>query len=456
MCIRDSFEDISQEKDYEHLCNGIAETLLNALGKISDLRIPARTSSFSFKDKGLTVQEIGQKLNVQNVLEGSVQVSGDEIRITAQLSKVEDGFQIWSEDYEQKMENVFSIQDDIALKIIKSLSIKLIGEKEGQIIKHYTDNIEAYDLYNKGRHFVNMRTEESLKRAIEYFDQAIERESDYAAAYSGKANAYGMLPYYEMVPSKEALSKAREAATKAIELDGNLPEAHTALGHIQSNEWNWKEGEREYNISIELNPNNADVHYLYAMLLLTLGRFDKAVREIELARELDPFSPIINRNIGQVYYYARQYDKAITTLKNSIEMAPNFSGAHAFLGLTYLDKEMYEEALAEFQTEKEISGAAGIGMEPFIIITYARMGDRKEAEIALKKFQDKIKDTYFSPAILSVMYIHLDDLDKASQLLEEAYEARDNWLSYIKVTPLNDPIRDDPRFKAVLKKMNLE
>jgi tetratricopeptide (TPR) repeat protein len=392
---------------------------------------------------------------VENVLEGTVQVEGDRLRITARLSKVEDGFQIWSENYEQKMENVFSVQDDIARNIVNSLKIELIDEKKEQIIKHYTDNIEAYDLYIKGRHFVNMRTEESLKRAIDYFGQAIEKEPNYALAYAGLSYAYDLLPDYSYVPRPEASLKAKKAASKALELDDNLAEAHFAMASVHFSEWNWEKAEGEINKAIELNPSYAEIHHSYAMDLNMLGRFDEAIREIKLARELDPFSIVINRNIGQVYYFARQYDNAIEAAKHTLEMAPIFPGTHWVLGMAYLEKGMFKEALAEFEAENEITGI-GFGVEPFIIITYSRMGDRKEAEIALKKFQDKIKAVSFPPFALSLMYIHLDERDKAIVYLEKAYEIRDNWLRYIKVMPLIDPIRDDPRFQTIIKKMGLE
>ncbi|UCE41820.1 MAG: protein kinase [Candidatus Aminicenantes bacterium] len=449
------FEDISQQKDYEHLCDGIAETLLNALNNISDLRIPGRTSSFSFKGKGLTVQEIGQKLNVENILEGTVQVEGNRLRITARLSKVADGFQIWSENYEKEMEDVFSVQDDIARNIIKSLKIKLIGEKGEQIIKHYTDNIEAYDLYVNGRQFVNMRTEESLKKAIEYFGQAIEKEPNYALAYAGLSYAYDLLPDYSYVPRTEATSMAKEAASKALELDDDLAEAHFAMASTHFSEWNWKKAEREYKKAIELNPNYAETHHSYAMDLAILGRFDEAIREIELARRLDPFSLVINRNVGQIYYLARQFDSAIEASKHTLEMAAIFPGTHWVLGMAYLEKGMFKEALAELEAENEITGI-GFGVEPFMIVTYARMGDRKQAEIMLKKLQDKIKGIPFPPFALSIMYLHLDERDKAIVYLEKAFETRDNWLRYIKVMPLLDPFRNDPRFQAIIKKMGLD
>ncbi|MBA7667552.1 hypothetical protein ES703_75646 [subsurface metagenome] len=266
------FVDLSPAKDHEYLCDGIAETLINALSGIKDLHIPARTSAFSFKAKDMDIREIGQKLNVETLLEGSVQVAGDRLRISARLSNVDDGYQLWSESYERGLDDVFAVQDDIAQKIVKALKIELLDEKETQIVIRYTENTEAYQLYLKGRYFWNNRTEDGFTKAIDYLEQAIEKDPSYALAYAGLADCYNTLGNYGYLMPKEAYPKAKEAAQKALSIDNMLAEAHTSLAFaLMAYDWDWEGAEREFKKAIELNPGYATGHQWYAIYLIGRG-----------------------------------------------------------------------------------------------------------------------------------------------------------------------------------------
>jgi TolB-like protein len=289
------FEDLSPKKDYEYLCKGIPETLINALTNIQDLWVPARTSSFSFEGKKQDAREIGQKLGVDHLLEASVQVFGDRIRITARLVNVNIGSNIWSETYDRKMENIFAIQDDIAQAIVKALEVKLLGGKKELLVKNYTDNSQAYNLFLQGRYFWNKRTADDLKKAVDYFNQAVGLDPNYALAYAGLADAYVTLPFYEALPPKVVFSHAKVAVMKALDIDETLAEAHSALGMIRMyDDWDWKAAEAELKRAIQTKPGYAAARQWYAEFLIAMGRHEEAIAEMRRARELDPLSLIIN------------------------------------------------------------------------------------------------------------------------------------------------------------------
>jgi len=327
------FEDLSQAKNNEYLCDGISETLINALTNIEGLWVPAQTSAFSFKGKTQDIREIGQKLGVDNVLEGSVQVAGDNLRVTARISNVQDGRQVWSEIYNRKMSDMFAIQDDIAKAIVTALQVKLLGEKGGPIVKNYTENLEAYRLYLQGRNYWNKREEPDLIKSIEYFEKAIEIDPNYALAYTGLGDAYQVLANNGFWPAEKALPKAKAAALKALGIDDKLAEAHTSLAQIMKDyDWDFIGAEKEFKLAIELNPSYATAHQWYGGLLSTLGRHEEAIREIKTARNLDPLAPRIGENVGWLFYNARRYGQALEELNKAIELDPNHSETHVTLG----------------------------------------------------------------------------------------------------------------------------
>jgi serine/threonine protein kinase/tetratricopeptide (TPR) repeat protein len=450
------FDDLSPGKDQGYLCDGLAESLINALTKIKDLRVPATTSSFSFRDKQRDIKEIGEKLNVETVLRGSVQKAGNRVRITSQLIKVSDESLLWSEQYNRDLEDVFAIQDEISLAIVDRLNLSLFGDEKAELLKRHTEDIEAYDIYLKGRYFWYKRTEEGLKRALEYFEKAIEKDPDYALAYVGIADSYLMLDAYTAIPARESYMNAKEAALKALEIDNTLAEAHSSLAYLKMRYDRDSEGaERDYKTAIELNPNYATAYLWYGLYLRGMARYDEAIKQIKHASRLDPFSLVTNRVLGEVFYSAQQYDQAIEALQRTIEMNPNFSYARLYLGKAYVQKSMYEEALVEFQKEKDISVIGDPGPEACIGITYALMGKKREAQNILDDLLER-SNKALSVGTMAGLFFALGKKDQGFKLLEKGYEERNILYWVLRDDMLFGSVRSDPRFKALLKKMNLE
>jgi len=442
------FVDLSPQEDQAYFCDGLADELINRLSKIEKVRVPARTSVFSFKGKELDIREIGKKLEVETVLEGSVRKAGDKIRITVQLVKVDDGYPLWSEKYDRSMEDIFALQDEISLAIVDNLKIKLLGKEKQELIKGQTQNLEAYDSYLKGRYFWNKRTVEDIKKSVEYFQQAVEDDSKYALAYAGLADSYITLGDWQGLSPKEAFPEARKAAEKALEIDNLLAEAHNALAYVKYiYEWDWPGAERGFKHSISLNPNYATAHQWYAEFLTVMGRFDEALEEIKRARKLDPLSLIINAIGGWPYLYSHKYDQAIEYFKKTLEMDPDFRPAHSYLGRTYIGKGRYKEALREYEIIEDFSGVG---------LAYAKMRKTKEAKLVLTELIERSKNIYIPPSRIAFIYFALGDNDTGFEWLEKEYEERGFNMTRLKVHPELDIVRSDPRFQAWLKKMNLD
>jgi len=451
------FEDLSQARNNEYLCDGISETLINALINIEGLWVPAQTSAFSFKGKTQDIREIGQKLGVDNVLEGSVQVAGDSLRVTARISNVQDGRQVWSEIYNRKMADVFAIQDDIAKAIVTALKIKLLGEKDGPLIKNYTENLEAYSLYLQGRNFWNRRGEADLIKSIEYFEKAIGIDPNYALAYAGLGDAYGALGSNAFWPPEKAFPKAKAAALKALEIDNNLAEAHASLvGIMMCYDWDFAGAEKEFELAVELNPNYAAAHQWHGVLLSILGQHEEAIREIKIARDLDPISPRISAHVGWVLYSARRYEQAFEELNKALEVAPNHSDSQDNLGLAYEAMGKYEEAVKCFRQAVEMSGGAK-EYESHLASCYALMGKREEARKILNSIIEYSKENYVSSVFISRVPAVLGEKGQALAWLEKAFRERDPNLLYdLKTYHGFDPLRSDPRFTALLRKIGLD
>ena len=442
------FTDLSPQKDQEYFCNGLAESLINALSKVRDLRVPAMNSTVSFKGEERDIREIGEKLKVNTLLRGSVQKAGNRLRITAQLINVADESLLWSEQYNREFNDLFSIQDEISFAIVDKLKVNLLGEEKEGLIKRYTENIEAYNLYLKGRYFWNKRTEDDLKKGIEYFKQAVEVDPNYALAYAGLADCYIVLPFYAGYLPEEAYPRARTVALKALELDSMLAEAHISLAAVKNwYDWDWPAAEREFKRAIELNAGLATAHHWYAELLKNIGRIDEAITEIRRAHELDPLSTIINRNSGVYLYYARQYDDAIEQFRKTLEIDSGHINTYDYLGWTYLKKGMFKEAKEVFQRAKS----------PALAYACTALGNRDEALAVLDDFKKISSQQYVDPFIFAIIYLGLGEIDKTFEALEKAYQERSaNLVDRIYVDPLFDRIRSDPRFKSLMKKLNFE
>jgi serine/threonine-protein kinase len=447
------FADLSPQKDQEYLCDGMTDEIIVKLSRLEGWKVMNMTSMMRYKNSDKDVKEIGQELDVSIILEGRIRKEKDDIRVTAQLVNVEDGFQLWTETYEQRLEGVFSIQSDVAEKIAEALETKLSPEDKKLLAMKPTESTEAYSLYLQGRWFLNKRKSEDFKRAIEYFEQAIERDPDYALAYSGLANSYTLLANYVGSP-KINYPKAEVATLKALEIDDKLAEAHASLAYIKMNYYFDLAGaEEEFKQSLDLNPNHGRTHHWYALCLAFMARFNEAIKEIKRAIELDPFFLGGHRDVGFIFYLERKYDQAIEAYKRAIKMDPNSSGTHRYLGLAYSQKSMHDEALKEFQIEQYIRKSAWLDINVGVI--QARMGNIDEAKQILEKFKDEdgILLLHYSIALICFF---LGDDDCGFDRLERAYEAREPSMRMLKVDPLFDNVRTNPRFKALLKKMNLD
>jgi serine/threonine protein kinase/tetratricopeptide (TPR) repeat protein len=451
------FANMSADPEQEYFCDGLAEELINALTHIKDLKVIARTSAFSFKGRNVNVRDIGKELRVGSVLEGSVRKAGNRIRITAQLVDAVEGHHLWSERYDREMEDIFAIQDEITLAIVDNLKPVLLGGEKAKLLKRQPVGLEAYNLYLQGRWFWNKRTGDDLRKAIEYFEKALEKDPEYARAYTGLADSYITLPVHTAYPPKEAYSKAEEAAIKALEIDDTLSEAHTSMAAVLDNlGWNWEEAEKEYKRAIELNPGYAIAHHWYGLDLMFRGRFEEAIAEYERAIELDPFALIVRINLAQAFIYSRQCDQAIKVARKIIDVDPGYIWAHFELGDAYLQMSMYEEALAEFHMEKETPGSKGLYIDACIGLTLARMGKRAKAQKVLDDLLQQSKDMYVSSSALARLYFALGEIDKGFEYLKKAYDEHDFHLRYLRVDHNFGSARSDPRYTAMLKKMGLD
>jgi len=450
------FADISPQKDQEYFCDGMTDDIITKLTKIQELKVISRTSVMRYKKTDKDIKEIGQELGVASILEGSIQKAGNDIRVNAQLINVDDGFHLWAETYDRELKNVFKIQSDLAENITSALKAKLSTEEKRGLEKKPTEDIEAYNIYLKARNFWNMRTEEGLQKSLEYFQKAIEKDPTYALAYSGIADYFNLIGYYDLLPSKDAFPKARDAANKALELDETLAEAHTSLAWIKTFfEWDWSGAQRSYKRAIELNPSYATAHHWYAALLGTIGRHNESIAEAKRAQELDPASVAISCSLGGMFLFARRYDKSIEELQKAIELDPNFYIPHWYLTYPYAMKGLHDEAIAEAHKALKLSGGS-LRMKGVLSYAYAVSGKQAEAKNLIVEINKLSKQTYISPFGIALIYVALGEKDKAFELLETAYEQRDHWLYQLKVVAYLDSLRPDPRFKEMLRKMNLE
>jgi len=450
------FVNMSADPENEYFSDGLAEDIINALTKLKNFRVAARTSAFSFKGKKTNIREIGRALNVETVLEGSVRKAGNRLRITAQLINVDDGYHIWSEQYDRVMEDVFAIQDEITHAVVHKLKVELLGNDEEIIVKKYTDNVHAYQLYLKGRYFWNQRYKGTLQQALDYFQEAIESDPNYALAYSGVADCYTSFGTWHFLPPQKAFPLAKKAAQKAIELDGNLAEGHTSLGLINMvYDWDWSSTEKALQRAIELNPNYALAHCYYGHLLVMSGRFAEAKVVAKKSLELEPLSLVVNAFAGITFYLAREYDHAIHQLQKTLEIDSNSILAHFFIAWSYSQKSMHEEAVEASQKAVDIVEGSTLWLANLGTV-FGLAGKKKQAEQILKKLQRTAKKGFVSPVQFAWIYIGLGEKKEALNWLEKAYNEQAGTLNVLKVAPEYDSLRDEPRFQKILKKMNLD
>ena len=449
------FENKSGNADSEYLSDGLAESLIYRLSQLSNLKVTPRSSAFRYKGKDVDAEKIGNELGVDAVMSGRLIQRGDDLTISVDLIDVRNKKTIWGEQFQRKMSDLLATQRDIASTITEKLQVRLSGNDTKGISKPYTNDNEAYQLYLKGRFYSNKRNAEALKKSIEYFNQAIEKDPNFALAYAGLSDVYGQLPVYSAGSPRENVPKAMAAARKALEIDESIAEAHSALGfQLFYYEWNVPESNKEFQRAFELNPNYATAYQWYGIWnLASTGRFDEAIAELKRAQELDRLSLIINTNLGESYIYARQYDKAIEQLRKTLELDQSFYRAHWTLGVAYELKASFPEAIAEYQKARALDddprALAMLGH------AYAISSKRDEALKALDQLKELAKRRYVSPINFVFIYVGLGEKDEAFQWLETCYQERDPQMTRLKVNPLFDPLRSDPRFTELMRRVGL-
>jgi TolB-like protein/Tfp pilus assembly protein PilF len=451
------FRNLSSDPEDEYFSDGLAEELTDALTRLDGLQVASRTSAFAFKGSQQGLAEIGAKLRVGLVLEGSVRRSGKRLRITVQLTNVAEERGLWSERFDRELEDVFAIQEEIAARVVSTLKLRLGDDATSHLVKRYTQNLVAYNLYLKGRYQWNRSTPEALLKAVESFEQAVAEDPNYVSPFCGLADCYLVLGARALLPPKAAWEKARAATFRALELNSTLADAHGCLGAVLAvSELNWAAAEREFKYALALNPESALARHWYAMALLTpKGKTEQAIAEMKRAVELDPLSLIYNSTLAWIYYLNERWESAAEQCARSLEIDPNHFESLWCLGATYSELGRKEEGVVIFQRLMSMSAGAPL-MLGSIGHNYAKMGMRKEAEGVLRDLAEAAKQGYFSPIYAAWTYANLPDHDKAFECLEKAYEDRDFQIRYIHQSPALRALREDPRFAVLLRKMDLD
>ena len=448
------FVNASGNPDAEYLSDGMTETLIGSLSQLPKLNVKARSSVFRYKGKDTNAHTIGKELNVQAILNGRIIQRGDQLTLSLELVDASTENVLWSQQYNRTQSDLITLQSEIARDVSSKLKSKLSGADVAKVEKNYTANPEAYQLYLKGRFFWNRRTGESLKQASELYRQAIEKDPNYALAYSGLAETYVLFSSYDVAPANDSMPQAKAAALRALEIDDSLAEAHTALGFYLSNyEWDRDGSEKEYRRAIELKPNYATAHHWLGADLSNVKRFDDSLVQLRRAEELDPLSPIIGTNLGDTLVHARRYDEAIAQYKRTLIRDSNFSYGHRALGLAYGLEGRYAEAIAETRTAIELG--EGSSAKGYWGLWLAKSGKRDEAAKLLSELKQEMARGYVQSYTFALIYIGLGDKAEALNWLERQMSDRAETANAYAVAPELDDLRSEPRFQEMLKRMNL-
>ena len=447
------FVNISPDQVDEYFADGMTEELISSVSMIRGLRVIARTSVMRYKRVHKPIAQIGKELNVGSILEGSIRKVGTKIRISVQFIETSKEVPSWSHKYDREVKDVFAIQSEIAQHIAEALKDHIFGGKHREEPRTTTFSTEAYMSYLRGRQLWNKRTEEDLKRAIGFFEKALNIDGNYARAYVGLADSYAALALLEFMAPNEAYPKAKWAVSKALALNAGLAAAHTSLGLIKFQyDWDWKGAEEEFTESISINFNYAPAHHFFADYLKAMGRFDEALAEIEKARELDPLSLAINTGVGHVLYLSGQYDRAIEEYKRVIDLDPSFMATHIWFGRPYLEKGMFTEAIAELEIAVRLSGESTIALA-MLGHGLASAGRRSEAIAILEKLQEKSRSQYVPSYWIAVIYNGFKDKEQVLTWMQKAFEERSSWLVWSNVEPRFAWLRDDPDFASLMRAM---
>ena len=447
------FRNDAQDPELEYLSDGITESIINALSQLPGVRVMARSTMFRFKGQDVDPQKVGRELSVRTILTGNVLQHGDTLNIDIELVDVHNGWRLWGAQYHRRPSDILVIQQEISSDTSEKLRLHLTGEEKDRLARRHTHSVEAYRDYLKGRYHVNSLTEDGLRRAIAHFQLAIEIDPKFALPWAGLAECYNLAGLFSLLHPRETAPKAKQAALNALTLDDTLAEAHAALaGIFKTCEWNWEAAEKEYRRALELNPNYATAHRLYADFLSSMGRPKEAIREIGRAQELDPLSLVINMEVGWNYYIARDYDRAMAHSLKALDMDPKFDPARHTLGLSYLQLGKLDDAIAELQ--RVLDGSRG---NPACLAALghalALAGCRPLARDALKEMQDRSQSGYVSPYLSALVYTGLSENELALDAIDRAILEHDAWLVWLKTEPRLDNLRHFPRFDGFLQRL---
>lgn len=446
----------SLTNDSEYLGLGMADALITRLGR-TKLLVRSTGSVQRYAAPGLDPVAVGRELQVQSVLEGSIQTSGDRLRTTVRLLRVSDGSTLWSGTFDERLTDIFSVQDQVSQRVADALALELTEAQRSLLTRHDTSDSEAYQLYLRGRFFWNKRTREGFERGASYFRQAVAKDPAYALAYSGLADSHIGATFYHYASPQSAMPLARTAALKALEIDGSLAEAHASLAHVKTNyEWDWTEAERLSRRAIALEPEYATAHQWFGMhYLAPMGRLEEAIAETRRAQQLEPLSAVFHAFVGGALYFARRYDEAIEECRRTIDIHPEFGVAHWYLGRAYLQQGKHPEALAELQKAVTLSGESPL-MKGTLGVGYAMAGDRGAAQRTLGELEKLRAESYASALDLAALHAALGNREQAFRWLDQAAAERSFHLIYLKVWPELDTLRSDPRFRALVLRLGLE
>ena len=449
-------ENLSADPAQEYFADGMTDALITDLSKISALRVISRTSAMQYKGTKKRLPQIARELNVDGVVEGSVMRSGNRVRITAQLLQAGTDQHLWAETYERDLGDVLKLQSEVAQTIAQQVRIQLTPQQKAQLGSALGVNPEAYEAYLRGRYFWNQRTDGSLWKSLELFQHAIDIDPNSALPYAGLADAYLVLDSWtlEAAPPIELSPKARAAVDKALQLDPTLAEARTVLAGVKHADWDWSGAGVEYRRAIELNPNYAHAHHWYSQYLCELGRFDEGVAEADRAHALDPLNLMLGIDVGMRLYWARRYREAIAPIRKTLELDPNFRVARRFLGQVYEQNGMYEAAIAELRQAAKLSENNPIDLGALGHV-YAVSGHRREALQILEELRQHSAKRYVSGYEFALIYAGLGKLEKAFQWLDKAFQEHSTWMLHLRVDPRLDPLRSDPRFQDLLRRVGL-
>jgi TolB-like protein/Flp pilus assembly protein TadD len=445
-------ENLSHDHEQEYFVDGMTDELITDLARVKGLRVISRTSVMRYKGTRKTLQQIAGELHVDAIVEGSVMRDGNHLRVTAQLIHVPTDTHLWAESYQRELRDVLAVQDEVAHAVANEIKVKLTAQEPRPLTRIHSADFAAQDAYLKGRYHLQQGTEDQMREAKAYFEEAARIDSSFALAYAGLADYYWLTN--ELSP-RASMPKANEYIQKALALDDSLGEAHATLATVKFyGDWDWRGAEKEFKRAIELSPSYAEAHRMYSEFLSEMGRHDQALTEIQTAQELDPLSSIVILNVGWVFFYAREYGHAIEQCQKVLDLDQHSSSARDCLGSAHLATAGYDQAIAEYRALVTSSGSdplrlAGLGC------AYALAGKRRRAQKIVEELNATSKIHYVPPYFLSMVHTALGDKDQAFWWLEKGYEAHDSYLVRLKVEPLMDPLRSDPRFEKLLQRMNL-